>query len=722
MDVSSIIAPLNDAQRLAVSAPQQAMLVLAGAGSGKTRVLVHRIAWHIKINQISPQHILAVTFTNKAANEMRSRVEELLQISARSMWIGTFHGLAHRLLRQHAKQAKLPDNFQVMDSDDQLRIVKRLLKAMNVDDSKWPPKQVQWFINAQKEEGIRARHMLDNGDFYQRQMLLLYKAYEELCDRSGLVDFAELLLRAHELLRDNDDLLSFYKQRFQQVHVDEFQDTNTIQYAWLRLLTDGNNNLFVVGDDDQSIYGWRGAKIENIFAFQKHYPDHQVIRLEQNYRSTGHILKAANVLIANNDSRMGKELWTEAGDGQHISLYTAFNEQDEAYFVVEKIRQWVKDGGLRSDAAILYRSNAQSRQFEERLMTTGTPYRVYGGLRFFERMEIKNALAYLRLASHHDDDASFERVVNTPTRGIGAKTLDDMRVLAREKSLSLWQASETMLNENRLPPRASTALKGFLQLILQLGADTQDLALFETVKLVVEKSGLIELYQKEKQDKGETRVENLEELVNAARLFDYDSQNDENLSELDMFLTHAALEAGDMQAEVDEDCVQLMTLHSAKGLEFKLVFLVGMEEGLFPSQQSTDDAGRLQEERRLCYVGITRAMEQLYLTHAESRRLYGKDSYPRPSRFIREIPPESLQEIRMRANISRPVANSGSELGNLNTKTGKYRLGQSVRHEKFGEGVVLQTEGDGDQERVQVNFRNAGIKWLMLAYAKLDVV
>jgi DNA helicase-2/ATP-dependent DNA helicase PcrA len=382
----------------------------------------------------------------------------------------------------------------------------------------------------------------------------------------------------------------------------------------------------------------------------------------------------------------------------------------------------VKDGGLRSDAAILYRSNAQSRQFEERLMTTGMPYRVYGGLRFFERMEIKNALAYLRLASHHDDDASFERVVNTPTRGIGAKTLDDMRVLAREQSLSLWQASETMLNENRLPPRASTALKGFLQLILQLGSDTQDLALYETVKLVVEKSGLIELYKKEKQDKGETRVENLEELVNAARLFDYDSQNDENLSELDMFLTHAALEAGDMQAEVDEDCVQLMTLHSAKGLEFKLVFLVGMEEGLFPSQQSTDDAGRLQEERRLCYVGITRAMEQLYLTHAESRRLYGKDSYPRPSRFLREIPPESLQEIRMRANISRPVANSGGELGNLNTKTGKYRLGQSVRHEKFGEGVVLQTEGDGDQERVQVNFRNAGIKWLMLAYAKLDVV
>jgi DNA helicase-2/ATP-dependent DNA helicase PcrA len=377
MDVSSIITSLNDAQRLAVSAPMQAMLVLAGAGSGKTRVLVHRIAWHIKVNHVSPYNILAVTFTNKAANEMRHRVEELLKVSAHSMWIGTFHGLAHRLLRQHAKQAKLPDNFQVMDSDDQLRLVKRLLKSMNVDDSKWPPKQVQWFINGQKEEGIRARHMMDDGDFYRRQMILLYRAYEELCERSGLVDFAELLLRAHETLRDNPELLEFYRQRFQQVHVDEFQDTNTIQYAWLRLLTEGNNNLFVVGDDDQSIYGWRGAKIENIFSFQRHYPDHQLVRLEQNYRSTGHILKAANALIVNNDNRMGKELWTDAGEGDSISVYSAFNEQDEAYFVVEKIRQWVNQGGLRSEVAILYRSNAQSRQFEERLMSTNTPYRVY---------------------------------------------------------------------------------------------------------------------------------------------------------------------------------------------------------------------------------------------------------------------------------------------------------------------------------------------------------
>lgn len=720
MDASSIITPLNDDQRLAVSAPMQAMLVLAGAGSGKTRVLVHRIAWHIMVNHISPYNILAVTFTNKAANEMRNRIEDLLQISARSMWIGTFHGLAHRLLRQHAQQAKLPDNFQVMDSDDQLRVIKRLLKTLNIDDSKWPPKQVQWFINGQKEEGIRACHMSDNGDFYHRQMLTVYKAYEDTCQRSGLVDFAELLLRAHELLRDNADLLSFYRQRFQQVHVDEFQDTNTIQYAWLRLLTEGNDNLFVVGDDDQSIYGWRGAKIENIFDFQKHYPNHQVVRLEQNYRSTGHILKAANTLIANNENRMGKQLWTDAGDGAAIDLYSAFNEQDEAYFVVEKIRLWVKEGGLRSDVAILYRSNAQSRQFEERLMTTAIPYRVYGGLRFFERMEIKNALAYLRLASHHHDDASFERIVNTPPRGLGAKTLDDLRIVARQHELSLWQAAIKVLDENQLSPRAGSALKGFLNLILQLSTATQDSVLHETVKRVVEQSGLIDLYNKEKQDKGEARVENLEELVNAARLFDYDSNNEEKLSELDMFLTHAALEAGEMQGNAEEDCVQLMTLHSAKGLEFKQVFLVGMEEGLFPSQQALDDAGRLQEERRLCYVGITRAMQHLTIIHAESRRLYGKDNYPRPSRFIREIPSELLQEIRMRANVNRPVASPKLQNNSHLGSSGTYRLGQAIRHDKFGEGVVLQMEGEGEQERVQINFRNAGIKWLMLSYAKLD--
>ena len=721
MDITKIIDSLNDAQRQAVTAPSQAMLVLAGAGSGKTRVLVHRIAWQMQVEGVSAQGILAVTFTNKAAREMRGRIEDLLQVPAHTMWIGTFHGIAHRLLRRHAIQAKLPETFQVMDSGDQLRVIKRLLNTLNFDDSKWPPREVQWHINAQKDEGIRARHTVETGDLHQRQMLRVYRAYEELCDRSGLVDFAELLLRAHELLRDNQDVLAFYQQRFRQVHVDEFQDTNTIQYAWLRLLTDGRDNLFVVGDDDQSIYGWRGAKIENIYNFQKHYPNHQVIKLEQNYRSTGTILKAANKIIANNAGRMGKELWTNAGEGDLISLYTAFNEQDEAYFVVERIRAWIKDGGLRSDAAILYRSNAQSRQFEEKLMATGTPYRVYGGLRFFDRAEIKNALAYLRLMSNRNDDASFERVINTPTRGIGAKAIDDIRCIARDQSISLWAAAIVLINQRTMTARATNALIGFLELIKALGKDAEELELYEKVKLVVEKCGLVELYQKEKMDKGEEKIENLEELVNAARLFDFDQDNEENLGELDMFLAHAALESGDSQADDFDDCVQLMTIHSAKGLEFKVVFLVGMEEGLFPSQQSVDDVARLEEERRLCYVGMTRAMQQLYLTYAESRRLYGRESYPRPSRFLREIPAEFIQEVRMRATISRPVTAVKPKAVSLQT-AGSYKLGQGVSHAKFGEGVILQLEGAGAQERVQINFKQVGVKWLMLAYANLDVV
>jgi DNA helicase-2/ATP-dependent DNA helicase PcrA len=673
------------------------------------------------VEGLSPHSILAVTFTNKAAKEMRGRIENLLKMPAHTLWIGTFHGIAHRLLRRHAKQAKLPETFQVMDSGDQLRVIKRLLSTLNFDDKQWPPKEMQWYINAQKDEGIRARHCVETGDVYERQRLRVYRAYEELCDRSGLVDFAELLLRAHELLRDNADVLAFYQQRFKQVHVDEFQDTNTIQYAWLRLLTDGKDNLFVVGDDDQSIYGWRGAKIENIYSFQKHYPNHQVIKLEQNYRSTGTILKAANKIIANNAGRMGKELWTDAGDGDLISLYAAFNEQDEAYFVVERIKAWVNEGGLRSDAAILYRSNAQSRQFEEKLMATGTPYRVYGGLRFFDRAEIKNALAYLRLMANRDDDASFERVINTPTRGIGAKALDDIRSIARDQDLSLWASTIVLINQRTMTARATNALIGFLELIKHLTKEAEELTLDEKVKLVVEKSGLMALYQKEKMEKGEEKVENLEELVNAARLFDFDKDNEDNLGELDMFLAHAALESGDSQADEFEDCVQLMTLHTAKGLEFKLVFLVGLEEGLFPSQQSVDDAGRLEEERRLCYVGMTRAMQQLYLTYAESRRLYGRETYPRPSRFLREIPAEFLQEVRMRATISRPMTAVQAKPAMLQTQ-GRYKPGQRVSHAKFGEGVILQIEGDGAQERVQINFKPVGVKWLMLAYAQLEVL
>lgn len=728
MDITKIIDPLNDAQRKAVTAPSQAMLVLAGAGSGKTRVLVHRIAWQIQVENLSPHSILAVTFTNKAAKEMRSRIEELLDIPAHAMWIGTFHGIAHRLLRRHAKQAKLPETFQVMDSADQLRVIKRLLNALNLAEDKWPPRQVQWHINAQKDEGIRAKHTIETRDIYQQQMLAIYRAYEQQCDQAGLVDFAELLLRAHELLRDNPDVLDFYRQRFRQVHVDEFQDTNTIQYAWLRLLTRDSDNLFVVGDDDQSIYGWRGAKIENIYNFQRNYANHQVIKLEQNYRSTGNILKAANNIISVNEGRMGKELWTDSGAGELLSLYAAFNEQDEAYFVVERIRAWIGKNGSCNDVAILYRSNAQSRQFEEKLMTAGIPYRVYGGLRFFDRAEIKTALAYLRLMSNRDDDASFERIINTPTRGIGTKTIDDIRTIAQEHGISLWAAAIDLINRRQLSARASNALSGFLHLIKCVTEQSEGLELYEKVKLTIEKSGLIEFYQKAKIDNGEEKVENLEELVNAARSFVFDQENEEYLGELDMFLSFATLESGDMQGDDFDDCVQLMTLHSAKGLEFKLVFLVGMEEGLFPSQQSLDDAGRLEEERRLCYVGITRAMQQLYLSYAESRRLYGRETYPRPSRFLREIPAECMQEIRMRSHVNQPVTTIKPKKESLQA-IGRYKHGQRVGHAKFGEGIILQIEGEGAQERVQINFncapkgeKAAGVKWLMLAYAKLDVL
>ncbi len=727
MDITSIIDKLNPAQRMAVTAPPVSMLVLAGAGSGKTRVLVHRIAWLMRVEQVSPNSILAVTFTNKAAREMRGRIESLLNFPAGAMWMGTFHGLAHRLLRRHAQEAGLPETFQILDSDDQLRIVKRIMKDLNLDDKKWPPRQAQWFINAQKDEGIRARHQPEATDPFERQMLRVYLIYEQFCDKAGLVDFAELLLRAHEFLRDNAEQLAHYQRRFRHVLVDEFQDTNTIQYAWLRLLTRDRDNLFVVGDDDQSIYGWRGAKIENMFKFQKDYPNHQVLKLEQNYRSTGHILNAANALIAKNEGRLGKNLWTEDGLGDSIGLYSAFNEQDEAYFVIDRIRQWAQEGGLRSESAILYRSNAQSRQFEEKLIAMGIPYRVYGGLRFFERQEIKDALAYLRLLSNRSDDASFERVVNTPTRGIGARSLDAIRELARAEDCSLWLAAQALSRGPVFTARTKGLLAAFLHLLDSLSAETKEKPLHEQVKLVVEKSGLIEFYKQEKSEKGEARVENLEELVTAARQFEHEApqqEEGENLSLLDYFLAHASLEAGEAQGDASEDCVQLMTLHSAKGLEFDLVFVVGLEEGLFPSLQSLEDAGRLEEERRLCYVGITRAKKKLYLTYAESRRLYGKEIQAHSSRFLREIPEEHLQEIRMRANVSRPVsAREPKGASSLSSGTaGGFKLGQRVAHAKFGEGIILQAEGEGAQARVQVNFADVGSKWLVLNYANLQAI
>jgi DNA helicase II / ATP-dependent DNA helicase PcrA len=729
MDIEKITAPLNQAQYQAVTAPSQAVLVLAGAGSGKTRVLVHRIAWQICQHRISPQGILAVTFTNKAAKEMRGRIETLLNISAQSMWIGTFHSIAHRLLRRHAEDAKLSKDFQVMDSSDQLRVIKRVLNLLELDEKLYPPQEIQWYINGFKDEGLRADHVIPPSDAHGLQRLKIYYTYEAHCQRLGLVDFAELLLRAHELLRDNDELREHYQNRFQHVHVDEFQDTNTIQYAWLRLLTEGKNNLFIVGDDDQSIYGWRGAKIANMYRFQQQYPNHSVIKLEQNYRSTGNILAAANSVIAKNANRMSKALWTDGHAGEPIALYNAFNERDEARFVVERIRAWQAQGKKLNEVAILYRSNAQSRQFEEQLIVTGLPYRVYGGLRFFDRAEIKNALAYLRLIANRHDDTSFERVINTPTRGIGAKSLDDLRQLARAGNTSLWTAAQ-LLN--------SRSVANFLALISSLSQQAEHLSLGDKVELVIKVSGLLDWHGKDK-DKGEEKKENLHELVTAAKLFSLE-QRDEIMTELEAFLTHAALESGEQQSGETDDCVQLMTLHSAKGLEFELVFLVGVEEGLFPSVQSVDDVSRLEEERRLCYVGITRAKRLLYLTYAESRFLYGRESYPRPSRFLKDIPESLLQECRLGTGfqIARPITN---KIGNsyATNKTAyqstkqstpekirndnmPYTAGQKVRHEKFGVGFVVSCAGEGDKQSVIINFKQVGVKQLMLSFAKLDVL
>ena len=723
MDVTHIIDPLNDAQREAVTAPRGQQLVLAGAGSGKTRVLVHRIAWLLSAENASPYNIMAVTFTNKAAAEMRHRIEDLLGQPIGGMWVGTFHSLAHRFLRAHWQDAKLPQAFQILDSDDQYRLIRRILKNLELDEAKWPPRQVQWFINSRKDEGLRPQHIDHHGDLYTKQMLRIYQAYEEHCNKAGLVDFAEILLRAHELLRDRPDILHHYRERFEFLLVDEFQDTNAIQYAWLRLLTGEAGNIFIVGDDDQSIYGWRGAKIENIHRFSQDYPKTQTIRLEQNYRSTATILKAANALIDHNSDRLGKELWTDGSDGEQIQLYTAYNDLDEARFIVERIRQWIADGHARRDAALLYRSNAQSRVLEAELLQQGIPYRIYGGQRFFERQEIKDAMAYLRLLNNRHDDPSFERVINTPTRGIGERSIAAIRDLARTRATSLWFAAEAIVAEKQLPARAANAIDAFLKLVNGLGTTCAALEeLAEQTDHIIKASGLIEHYKKEKGEKGQARLDNLDELVSAAREFQYDEDTAEGMDMLTAFLAHAALEAGEGQADPWEDCVQLMTLHSAKGLEFPLVFLCGMEEGLFPHSMSMEEPGRLEEERRLCYVGITRARQLLYITHAEVRRLHGQENYALPSRFIGEIPDDLVRPVRPKTKISRPAASSGwkDDFNYDQTASGGLHIGQRVIHPKFGHGVLLNCEGQGSSARVQVNFDDVGSKWLVVAYANLQ--
>ncbi|HGZ6434085.1 TPA: DNA helicase II [Vibrio parahaemolyticus] len=721
MDPSLLLDGLNDKQREAVAAPLENLLVLAGAGSGKTRVLVHRIAWLMSVEQASPFSIMSVTFTNKAAAEMRGRIEELMMGSASGMWNGTFHGICHRILRAHYLDAKLPEDFQIIDSDDQQRLLKRLIKAQNLDDKQWPARQVAWWINGKKDEGLRPAHIDAYHDPVTKTYLQLYTAYQEACDRAGLVDFAEILLRAHELLRDNKFVREHYQARFKHILVDEFQDTNNIQYAWLRMMAGPECHVMIVGDDDQSIYGWRGAKVENIEKFTREFPSVTTIRLEQNYRSTKTILEASNTLIANNTERMGKELWTDGVVGEPISVYSAYNELDEARFAVNKIKEWQDKGGALNDAAMLYRNNAQSRVLEEALIQAGLPYRIYGGMRFFERQEIKDALAYMRLMANRNDDAAFERVVNTPTRGLGDKTLETIRRAARDRGCTMWEASVAMLDEQVLAGRAAGALGRFIELITALEDDTLEMPLHEQTDHVIKYSGLFAMYEQEKGEKSKARIENLEELVTATRQFEKPEEAEE-MSLLTAFLTHAALEAGEGQADEFEDAVQLMTLHSAKGLEFPLVFMVGVEEGMFPSQMSAEEAGRLEEERRLCYVGMTRAMQKLYITYAEMRRLYGQDKYHKPSRFIRELPETCLDEVRMKAQVSRPASSgrfSQTAVKENFNETG-FSLGSRVMHPKFGEGTIINFEGSGPQSRVQIAFNGEGIKWLVTAYARLE--
>ena len=721
MDVSHVLDSLNASQRDAVGASSGNLLILAGAGSGKTRVLVHRIAWYIATGEASPQSILAVTFTNKAAAEMRSRIENLLGQSTRGMWVGTFHGLCHRLLRAHWQDANLPENFQILDSEDQYRTIRRTIRAMMLDESQYPPKEAQWYINAQKDKGLRPENINDEGDVTTAQMIQIYKIYQQTCERSGAVDFAELLLRTYELFNEKESIREYYQQRFNHILVDEFQDTNELQYKWLKLLVGNDNTLFAVGDDDQSIYSWRGARVENMQAFERDFKNTKLLKLEQNYRSTTTILNAANKLIGNNSARLGKNLWTDGEEGELIGIYMAYNETDEARYVVDQIKKAPEQGIVFSDHAILYRVSAQSRVLEEALLRSKIPYRVYGGVRFYERMEIKNALAYVRIATFQDDDVSFERIINTPTRGIGNKTVEELRAIAKNDNCSLWKAAFHIIEHKLLSARAINSLEEFIRLIKKMSLTASELTLDEQVDGIIKLSGLINHFKKEKGEKGLARIENLEELVKAASEFEVgDDEELKEMNTMQAFLAHAALESGETQAGDKSNCVHLMTLHSAKGLEFPSIYLVGMEEGLFPHQRSSNDLKQLEEERRLCYVGITRAKKTLTLTYTQHRRLHGSDYYPQPSRFINEIPAELLCEIRLGGSVTESLFRS--EETKSSDKDGQLTLGQRVSHAKFGEGVILNLEGNGSHMRIQVNFEKAGSKWLVASYANLQSV
>lgn len=720
MDFSEILDGLNDRQREAVAAPLGNYLVLAGAGSGKTRVLTYRIAWLIGVENISQNSIMAVTFTNKAAAEMRHRIESLLKDQLQppfGMWVGTFHSLAHRLLRRHALDAGLPQDFQILDSEDQLRLIKRLIKSYSIDEGLYPPKQACWFINNRKDLGLRPEQ-IEAKDTESRKWVEIYKIYQDACDRAGLVDFAELLLRTYELWLKKPLILQRYQQRFQHILVDEFQDTNNIQYAWVKLLAGKTGKVMIVGDDDQSIYGWRGAQIENIHRFLADYQA-QTIRLEQNYRSTENILQSANILIENNEGRLGKNLWTEGNKGEPVGIYQAFNELDEARFVTSQIKQWVDEGGSYDQCAILYRSNRQSRVLEEALLKAGLPYRIYGGLRFFERQEIKDALGYLRLIANRQDDVAFERVINTPTRGIGDRTVEILRQIARQNTITLWQAAHLAIEEKLVQGRASSALLRFIELINALTSDTEQMSLAEQTEFVIKHSGLHEMYKNEKGEKGEVRLENLEELVFATRDFQKPDEAEE-MSDLLAFLTHASLEAGEGQAAPHQACIDLMTLHSSKGLEFDRVFIVGMEEGLFPSGVSANEIGGLEEERRLAYVGITRAKKKLTLCYAEQRRIYSQEEKRIVSRFINELPKENIQEIRLRGTVTRAINREAVGSTKPLLANQDWKLGQKVKHAKFGYGTVINVEGSDQNVRLQIAFQNQGVKWLIAKLANLE--
>ncbi len=721
MDVSHILDKLNEDQRNAVTSDKQHLLVLAGAGSGKTRVLVHKIAWQVEAIGINSSAIMAVTFTNKAANEMRSRIESLLKAPMLDSWVGTFHGLSHKLLKRFHKEAGLSSGFTIIDSDDQLRIIKRISKEIGLDEATWPARQSQWQINNWKDDGLRSNDIKVNGDFYTETVNKIYKEYEDISQRDHLVDFGELLLKSYETLVNSKAVKTFFQTRFKSVLIDEFQDTNTIQYKWLQEIASKKTNITAVGDDDQSIYGWRGAKVEHVNSFTEDFKDTEVIRLEQNYRSTNVILNAANALIGNNKERLGKNLWTEKVDGEQIILYQAYNEQDEARFIADILKDWMNKGGAYSETAILYRSNAQSRAIEEALLRVSIPYRIYGGLRFYERLEIKNAIAYLKIIFNNSDNPSFERSISNPTRGVGEKTLAKIRNTAKQYNISYIKASAKLVDEGSISGRGGAGLKDYLEFVAGCDLFIQENLLSELMELIIKETGLYAYHAKEPGEKGKTRTENLEELITATKNFEQSVTEKKSNKEIaESYLDIISLDSGDRQASEHDDAAQLMTMHSAKGLEFKLVLLTGLEESLFPHGRSMESASQLEEERRLCYVAITRAMEKLYITHAESRRLHGTDTFNPPSRFLREIPKDLIDEIRPRAQTNIPYNRKDfEEIKNEFEEEIGISLGQKVQHNKFGEGIVLNYEGSGDSARVQVNFDNSGTKWLVMAYANL---